>query len=185
MCGCGCRAMSCRRRHRRLIVFSDQHSGKRAARDQPLVGTGTGRESERCYAPSGDGPRSCWGACRRSRGTAKARTGASAWRASFDAFSAPQAERWVAVARRTISPALDPDASQEAWEWLWDGRIATRKALLRAEPCMVTLTQAGTSITWTIRPALFLPLTHRQGLCIPACANQFKPRRAFTGAASH
>ncbi|MFJ8782907.1 hypothetical protein [Streptomyces sp. NPDC102476] len=96
-------------------------------------------------------------------------------RASFDAYSAPQADRWVAVALRTISPALDPDASQEAWEWLYDGRIATRKALLRAEPYTVALTQAGTRITWTIRPAIFLPLAHRQGIELPSCASEFKP----------
>lgn len=49
--------------------------------------------------------------------------------ASFDAYSAPQADRWVAVALRTNSPAFDPEASQEAWEWLHDGRIDTRRAL--------------------------------------------------------
>ncbi|SBT92377.1 hypothetical protein GA0115233_104428 [Streptomyces sp. DI166] len=96
-------------------------------------------------------------------------------RASFDAYSAPQADRWVAVALRTISPALDPDASQEAWEWLYEGRIATRKALLRAEPNAVALTQAGTRITWTIRPVIFLPLAHRQGTELPPCAAEFKP----------
>ncbi|MET7692803.1 hypothetical protein ABZT06_33370 [Streptomyces sp. NPDC005483] len=92
-------------------------------------------------------------------------------RASFDAYSAPQADRWVAMALRTISPALDPDASQEAWEWLYDGRITTRRALVRAKACTVSLTQAGTRITWTIRPVLFLPLAHRQGLDSPACAH--------------
>ncbi|MFK4105084.1 hypothetical protein ACI2L1_34460 [Streptomyces sp. NPDC019531] len=96
-------------------------------------------------------------------------------RASFDAYSAPQADRWVAVALRTISPALDPDASQEAWEWLYDGRITTRKALLRAEPCTVTLTQARTRINWTIRPVIFLPLAHRQEAELPSCAQDFKP----------
>jgi hypothetical protein len=96
-------------------------------------------------------------------------------RASFDAHSAPQADRWVAVALRTISPALDPDASQEAWEWLYDGRISTRKALLRAEPSTVTLTQAHTRITWTIRPVIFLPLAHRQGAELPSCAHYFTP----------
>ncbi|TCR23751.1 hypothetical protein [Streptomyces sp. BK205] len=98
-------------------------------------------------------------------------------RASFDAYSAPQADRWVAVALRTISPALDPDASQEAWEWLYDGRIATRKALLRAEPSAVTLTQSRTRITWTIRPVLFLPLANRQPVELPPCADGFKPHR--------
>ncbi|MER7838507.1 hypothetical protein ABTY98_22125 [Streptomyces sp. NPDC096040] len=105
-------------------------------------------------------------------------TGWPALRASFDAYSAPQADRWVAIALRTISPALDPDASQEAWEWLYDGRIATRRALLRAEPYTVTVTQANTRITWTIRPVIFLPLAHRQGVELPPCTNDFKPHTA-------
>ncbi|CAM5521032.1 putative protein OS=Streptomyces alboniger OX=132473 GN=CP975_18355 PE=4 SV=1 [Streptomyces alboniger] len=71
-------------------------------------------------------------------------------RASFDAYSAPQADRWVAVALRTISPALDSDASDEAWEWLYEGRIHTRRALLQKQPCTVTVTRADTRITWTI-----------------------------------
>ncbi|MFJ4785867.1 hypothetical protein [Streptomyces sp. NPDC088794] len=95
--------------------------------------------------------------------------------ASFDAHSAPQADRWVAVALRTISPALDPDASEEAWAWLYDGRITTRKALLRAEACTVSVTQADTRITWTIRPVLFLPLAHRRCSELPACAYEFRP----------
>jgi hypothetical protein len=99
-----------------------------------------------------------------------------ALRASFDAYSAPQADRWVAVALRTISPALDPDASDEAWEWLYDGRIDTRRALLRMEPCTVSLTYVRTRITWTIRPVVFLPLAHRQGADLPACAYDFTPR---------
>ncbi|MEU1577133.1 hypothetical protein ABZ519_39490 [Streptomyces collinus] len=103
-------------------------------------------------------------------------TGWPALRASFDAYSAPQADRWVAVALRTISPALDPDASDEAWAWLYDGRIDTRRALLRMEPCTVSLTHASTRITWTIRPVVFLPLSHRQGVELPACAYDFTPR---------
>lgn len=95
--------------------------------------------------------------------------------ASFDAYSAPQADRWVAVALRTIAPALDPEASDEAWAWLYQGRIHTRRALLRAEPCTVTITQASTRVTWTIRPVLFLPLAHRQGTELPACAHDFRP----------
>lgn len=96
-------------------------------------------------------------------------------RAAFDAYSAPQADRWVAVTLRTISPALDSDASDEAWEWLYEGRIETRRALLRSEPCTVSVTHASMRITWTIRPVLFLPLTHRQDAELPACAQTFKP----------
>lgn len=97
-----------------------------------------------------------------------------ALRASFDAYSAPQADRWVAVTLRTISPALDSDASDVAWAWLSQGRIATRRALLRFEPCSVTVTQDHTRVTWTIRPVLFVPLAHRQGAELPACALDFK-----------
>ena len=95
--------------------------------------------------------------------------------ASFDAHSAAQADRWIAIALRTITPALDSTASEQAWEWLYEGRINTRRALLRAEPCSVTVDQASTRITWTVRPAIFLPLAHRQGTELPACANDFKP----------
>ncbi|GGU79987.1 hypothetical protein GCM10010260_10180 [Streptomyces filipinensis] len=94
-------------------------------------------------------------------------------RASIDAYSAPQADRGVAGALRTISPALDPDASDEAWGWLYNGRIETRRALLRAEPCTVSVTQASTRITWTIRPVLFVPLAHRRGVELPARAHDF------------
>ncbi|MGW7259007.1 hypothetical protein [Streptomyces sp. NPDC054834] len=98
-----------------------------------------------------------------------------ALQASFDAYSAPQADRWVAVALRTISPALDPDASDQAWAWLYQGRVATRHALLRSEPCSVTVTQDRTRITWTIRPVIFLSLAHRHGAELPACSYAFKP----------
>lgn len=77
-------------------------------------------------------------------------------RASFDAYSAPQADRWVAVILRTISPALDPDASDQTWAWLYQGRTATRRALLRSEPCTVTITRAGIRVTWTMQPVLIL-----------------------------
>ncbi|MGW1759705.1 hypothetical protein [Streptomyces mirabilis] len=40
------------------------------------------------------------------------------FRASFGAYTAAQADRWIAVALRAISPALDANASQEAWTWL-------------------------------------------------------------------
>ncbi|GAA4063885.1 hypothetical protein GCM10022233_42470 [Streptomyces shaanxiensis] len=81
----------------------------------------------------------------------------------------------VAVALRTITPALDSEASDEAWDWLYEGRIETRRALLRSEPCTVSITQERTRITWTIRPVLFMPLAHRYGVELPACAYDFKP----------
>ncbi|MBP5888620.1 hypothetical protein F3K20_43010 [Streptomyces scabiei] len=95
-------------------------------------------------------------------------------RASFDAYSPPQADRWISIALRTITPALDSDASDEAWTWLYEGRIEPRRALLHAKPCTVSVTHADTRITWTVRPVLFLPLAHRQGAELPACAYGFK-----------
>ncbi|MEU6143413.1 hypothetical protein ABZ848_24010 [Streptomyces sp. NPDC047081] len=95
--------------------------------------------------------------------------------ASFDAYTATQADRWVATTLRTITPALDPDASDQAWHWLYSSRIKTRRALLSLEPCAVSVTQANTRITWTIRPVRFLPLAHRQRIELPACAHDFKP----------
>ncbi|MDT0571154.1 hypothetical protein RM704_27440 [Streptomyces sp. DSM 3412] len=86
--------------------------------------------------------------------------GALVLRASFDAYTAPQAA----------------EASEQASQWLYDGRIDTRRALLRSEPCTVSVTHTTTRITWTIRPVIFLPLAHRQGCELPACAYDFKPR---------
>ncbi|CAL9500559.1 hypothetical protein SUDANB6_03435 [Streptomyces sp. enrichment culture] len=102
-------------------------------------------------------------------------TAGPALRASFAAHSAPQADRWVSIALRTISPALDSDASDAAWEWLYEERIETRRALLRSEPCTVTIEHADVHITWTIRPVLFLPLARREGFELPACARYFEP----------
>jgi hypothetical protein len=96
-----------------------------------------------------------------------------ALRASFDAYSAHQADRWVAVALRTLTPALDANAFEEAWTWLYEDRADTRRALLREEPCTVTVTQASTRITWTIRPVVFLPLAHRRRQELPACIDDF------------
>jgi hypothetical protein len=100
------------------------------------------------------------------------------FRGSFDAHSAGQADRWITIALRTITPALDPCASDEAWEWLYEGRIETRRALLRSEPYTVTINQGGTRITWTARPVLFLPLAHRRSLELPSCAYDFMPHAA-------
>ncbi|MFF1741156.1 hypothetical protein [Streptomyces mirabilis] len=100
-------------------------------------------------------------------------------RGSFDAHSAGQADRWIAIALRTITPALDSRASDEAWEWLYEGRIKTKRALLCSEPCTVSINQGGTRITWTARPVLFLPLAHRQGIELSTCAHDFKPHAGY------
>ncbi|AKN75362.1 hypothetical protein QR97_15965 [Streptomyces sp. PBH53] len=96
--------------------------------------------------------------------------------AAFDACSAAQADRWVGVALRTISPALDSYASDDAWELLYESRIETRRALLRTEPCSVSVTHAGTRITWTIRPVRFLPLARHQNAEPRPCVPGFSTR---------
>lgn len=77
-----------------------------------------------------------------------------------------------------ITPALDAEAFEEAWERLYDGRIETERTLLRAEPCTVSVTQNSTRITWTIRPVLFLPLGHRRSAELSSCAHNFKRHTA-------
>ncbi|MEU9266750.1 hypothetical protein AB0E04_15060 [Streptomyces sp. NPDC048251] len=99
---------------------------------------------------------------------------------SFDAYSAVEANNWVATILRTISPALDTAASTEAWTRLHDDRIDTRRALLRREPWTVSITHVSTCITWTVRPALFLPMAHRRIRELPPCAYDFKPHRPRT-----
>ncbi|WP_262060918.1 hypothetical protein [Streptomyces sp. STR69] len=101
---------------------------------------------------------------------------------SYDAYSEREADGRVSTIPRTISPALDADASQKAWTRLHDHRIDTRRALLRGEPWAVSVTHVATRITWTVRPALFLPMAHRQGTELPSCAYDFK-RQAETSAA--
>ncbi|MFV2118239.1 hypothetical protein ACE14D_07235 [Streptomyces sp. Act-28] len=107
-------------------------------------------------------------------------TEAPVLRVSFDAYSASQATRWVAIALRTISPALDSNASDRVWTWLYEERAETIQALMRSEPCTLTITQAGTHITWTIRPVPFLPLAHRQSTELPACTQSFQPYQAVS-----
>ncbi|NJP99353.1 hypothetical protein [Streptomyces zingiberis] len=95
--------------------------------------------------------------------------------AAFDATSAPQAVRWIAVALRTVASALEPLESAAAWNWLTEGRTTTTRALLDAEPCALSVHCNGIQITWTARPVLMLPLAHRQDTNIPTCAEQFRP----------
>ncbi len=97
---------------------------------------------------------------------------------SYDAYTEAEADRWVSTILRTISPALDADASQQASALLRDRRIDTRRALLNREPCTVSITHANTRITWTIRPVVFLPLAHRQTVELPPCAHEFHPHPA-------
>ncbi|MET8408686.1 hypothetical protein ABZV34_11405 [Streptomyces sp. NPDC005195] len=116
--------------------------------------------------------RGYWCECRTEDLTAG---GPPALLASMDAYSAAQADRWIAVALRTITPALGPAAADEAWDWLYDGRIEMRQALLRSEPCSVSVDNKTTRLTWTARPVLFLPLARREDAGLPECADRSVP----------
>ncbi|SED94307.1 hypothetical protein SAMN05216489_04993 [Streptomyces sp. 3213] len=99
----------------------------------------------------------------------------------YDAYTETEANNWVSEILRTISPELDSDASQEAWERLYDHRVNTRRALLLRVPWTASATHARTLITWTVSPVTFLPLAHRQAAELPACAHDFtaRPRADF------
>ncbi|MCX4738572.1 hypothetical protein [Streptomyces antibioticus] len=96
---------------------------------------------------------------------------------SYAARTEAEANNWVATILRTISPALDTDASQAAWERLHDHRVNTRRALIRRAPWTVSVTHAHTLITWTVSPVTLLPLAHRQNIELPMCAHTLKPHR--------
>lgn len=49
--------------------------------------------------------------------TAQHGTDATTFAASFTANSPHQAVRWIRIALRTISPALDPAAAEHVWQW--------------------------------------------------------------------
>jgi len=95
---------------------------------------------------------------------------------SYDAYSEAEADRWVSTILRAISPGLDAGASRQATTLLRDQRIDTRRALLKREPCTVSITHANTHITWAIHPVLFMPLAHRQTNELPPGAHDFHPR---------
>ncbi|MEV6480750.1 hypothetical protein [Streptomyces sp. NPDC051576] len=99
---------------------------------------------------------------------------------SYDAYTEVEANNWVSEILRTISPALDTDASEEAWERLYDHRVNTRRALLHRVPWTVSVPHARTLTTWTVSPVTFLPLAHRQNAELPTCAYDFKPHMPRT-----
>ncbi|MFD7515113.1 hypothetical protein ACFV85_09960 [Streptomyces niveus] len=92
---------------------------------------------------------------------------------SIDVETAPQAIRWIRVALRTLSPALNSEAFEEAWQWLSEDHHDALQALIQGEPVNLTLQQVPTTIQWTARPAQFLKLTTRQGINLPACTREY------------
>jgi hypothetical protein len=93
--------------------------------------------------------------------------------ASFTANSPHQAVRWIRIALRTISPALDPAAAEHAWQWLLHDHTRATTDLHQGQAIALTIQHHATALTWTARPVLFLPLAHRHSRQLPPCAERF------------
>ncbi|MER8003996.1 hypothetical protein [Streptomyces sp. NPDC095613] len=85
-----------------------------------------------------------------------------------------QAIRYIRVAVRTIAPALDPEAFDDAWLWLDGDDSNAHQALTNAKPYTVTLHDHRATIEWTTRPVDFLKLTTRQAINSPACPDRHR-----------
>ncbi|GGK11942.1 hypothetical protein GCM10011583_50050 [Streptomyces camponoticapitis] len=96
---------------------------------------------------------------------------------SVDVETAPQAVRWIRVAVRTLSPTLNSEAFEEAWQWLSEDHHDALQSLVQGEPVTLTLQQGATTIQWTARPVQFLKLTTRHGINLPACTQEYGPAR--------
>ncbi|SEO22069.1 hypothetical protein [Actinacidiphila rubida] len=94
--------------------------------------------------------------------------------ASIDVATAADAIRWIRIALRTITPALDRSASRVAWAWLTTGQLDAVEALQAGKPCFYVAHHATTTIEWTARPVTFLALVHRRPNA-PPCADTFRP----------
>ncbi|MGW8571004.1 hypothetical protein [Streptomyces niveus] len=102
---------------------------------------------------------------------------AAALLGSVDVETAPQAVRWIRVALRTLSPALNSETYEEAWQWLTEDHHDALQALVQGEPITLTLQQDPTTIQWTARPVQFLKLTTRQGINSPTCTKEYTEPR--------
>ncbi|MGW7514840.1 hypothetical protein ACWGJ2_04540 [Streptomyces sp. NPDC054796] len=99
--------------------------------------------------------------------------GAEPFTASFDAYTPHQAVRWIRLGLRIIVSGLGPEPAEVAWTWLHEGHRQALHDLATGQPVTLTLHHRTTTITWTARPVLFLPLAHREGRKLPTCADHF------------
>ncbi|WP_369357204.1 hypothetical protein [Streptomyces sp. cg2] len=96
--------------------------------------------------------------------------------ASCEADNAVQAVRWIRVALRTITSALESETAACAWSWLAGGYVSAIETLAYTTPYAIAVSHRDTRIEWTARPVLFLGLAHREAAELPACAEKFTPR---------
>ena len=98
--------------------------------------------------------------------------------ASIEADTPRQAIGWIRITLRTIALSLEAEARTQAWDWITTGHRTATRDLSRGEPCTFTIRHEATLIEWTTRPVQFLPLAHRHGVELPACAGKFTPAPA-------
>ena len=92
---------------------------------------------------------------------------------SFRADTPQQAVRWIRIALRTMASGLQAEEAERAWTWLTEGYLKDINNLNHDHPRTVTITHADTHISWTARPALFLPTAHGHAPELPGCSAQF------------
>lgn len=94
--------------------------------------------------------------------------------ASLDAMTPVQAVRWVRIAARTLVSLLDDAERDAALAWLdGGGCIGAVAGLRRGQPCAFMVRRGGTSVEWTVRPVVFLPLAGRDDRGVPECARRY------------
>lgn len=91
--------------------------------------------------------------------------------ASFDAGSAAEAVIGVIVAIEMTMTDQDRKEATAAREWF--DKSQTTWSLIGGQACTYAVTRGDMEINWTLRPVLFLPLTHRSRSQLPACAKRF------------
>ena len=78
----------------------------------------------------------------------------------FRAATPNEAVRWIRLTLRTMASALEDPAAERAWAWIGTGYTDDIAALTLNQPCTVAINYADTHVSWTARPALFLPMAH-------------------------
>ena len=94
--------------------------------------------------------------------------------ASLRATTPSQAVRWIRLTLRIIVPALEGAAAERAWTWLDTGYKGDVDALIHNRACAVSANYAATRVSWTVRPALFLPMAHPSINEVPPCSARLR-----------
>ncbi|GAA2926258.1 hypothetical protein GCM10020221_22770 [Streptomyces thioluteus] len=90
---------------------------------------------------------------------------------AFDARSASEAVVSIIVAMEMTTPYQHE--SEAAAVRAWADRTQAVSSLIGGQTCTYTVDHGDLHLTWTIRPALFLPLADRKTIELPTCAKRF------------